>query len=312
QNEITKMLNEVSDVAKGDLTGEIEVSSGLIGAIADAFNYMILELRQLISRVQELTLQVTSTAGDAQSVADHLVLGSREQVIQINNTSSALEDMANSIKKVSEDAVLSAEVAEQSLLSAQKGAMAVQNTVKGMSRIQEQVHETARRIKQLGDRSQEIEEIVQLIDEVADRTGVLALNASIQASAAGEAGQGFAVVAAEVEQLAGRSAEATKRISNLVKAIQGGTSEAIAAMEETSREVIEGSKLAHEAGDSLNEIGAVSNQLADLVRAISLACQQHARRSEVVSKAMSEIATITSQTTDGVIQSAVTVKGLAE
>ena len=311
QNEITKLLNEVSDVAQGDLTGEVEVTSGLIGAIADAFNYMIWELRQLISRVQELSLQVTSTAGDAQSVADDLALGSRDQVTQINHTSTALDEMATSIQKVSEDAVLSANVAEQSLNNAQRGALAVQNTVKGMARIQDQVRETARRIKQLGERSHEIEEIVQLIDEIADRTGVLALNASIQASAAGEAGQGFAVVANEVEQLARRSADATKKIGNLVKAIQGGTNEAIAAMEETSAEVTEGSKLANQAGHMLGEIEKVSKHLAELIQAISVSAKQQARGSSILSKSMAEIALITQTTTSSVIQSAETVKGLA-
>jgi len=312
QRSIVKLLDEVSGVAKGDLTSEAEVTADITGAIADAFNYMIASLRQLISKVQNVTSQVTSTASETQTAAERLAQGSQDQATQITNTSSAINEMTSSILKVAENASFSASVAELSVNTARKGGDAVQNTVKGMSRIQEKVRETGRRIRQLGERSQEIEEIVQLIDEIADRTGVLALNASIQASAAGEAGQGFAVVAAEVEQLAGRSAEATKRISNLVKAIQGGTGEAIAAMEETSREVIEGAKLAHQAGDSLNEIGAVSNQLAELVRAISLACQQHARNSEVVSRTMAEIATISNQTTSGVIQSAVTVKSLAE
>ncbi|MGH9936004.1 MAG: methyl-accepting chemotaxis protein, partial [Blastocatellia bacterium] len=312
QRSIVKLLDEVSAVAKGDLTSEAEVTADITGAIADAFNYMITNLRQLISQVQNVTSQVTSTASETQTAAERLAQGSQEQAAQITNTSSAISEMTSSILEVSENASFLATVADQSLHTARKGADAVQNTVKGMSRIQEQVRETSRRIRQLSERSEEIEEIVQLIDEIADRTGVLALNASIQASAAGEAGQGFAVVAAEVEQLAGRSAEATKRITNLVKAIQGGTGEAISAMEETSREVVEGAKLAHQAGDSLKEIGTVSNQLADLVRSISLSCQQHARRSEIVSKAMAEIATITNQTTDGVIQSAVTVKSLAE
>jgi twitching motility protein PilJ len=311
QREIMRLLNEVDDVAKGDLTGELEITEGMIGAIADAFNYMIGELRRLIYRVQDVSLQVTSSVGEAQQVTASLARGSQEQALQINQTSAALGEMASSIQRVSEDASTLASVAEQSVDSARKGTTAVEDTVKGMSRIQEQVQETARRMKQLGERSEEIEEIVELIEEIADRTGVLALNASIQASAAGEAGQGFAVVANEVEQLSRRSTEATKKISNLVKAIQNGTLEAISAMEETSREVSTGSKLANQAGQTLDDIGTVSKRLSELIQAISLAARRQAHGSASLAQTMSQIAQITQQATDDVSHSEQTVRGIA-
>jgi methyl-accepting chemotaxis protein len=312
QQAIMKLLDEVSGVAAGDLTREAEVTADITGAIADAFNHMITELRLLISNVQDVTRQVTSTAGETQVVTERLAQGSQQQAKRITGASEALGEMTVSIQKVSEDALESAAVADRALAAARKGAEAVQDTVKGMSRIQEHVQETSRRIKSLGERSQEIEEIVRLIEEIADRTGVLALNASIQASAAGAAGRGFAVVAAEVEQLAKRSTDATKRISNLVQAIQGGTNEAISAMVETTGEAVNGTRLASQAGKSLSEIEAVSRQLADLVKAISKSSRQQAQGSAQLSRSMAEIATVTQETASGVSQSAATVRNLAE
>jgi twitching motility protein PilJ len=311
QTSIMKLLDEVSNVADGDLTVQAEVTEDMTGAIADAFNYMIVNLRDLIGKVQSVSNQVTQTTGDTAMNAERLAQGSQEQAERITQTSVALNEMSAQIVRVSQSADSSAQVADQSLQTARKGSEAVQNTMEGMTRIQEQVQETARRIRQLGERSQEIEEIVRLIEEIADRTGVLALNASIQAAAAGEAGHGFGVVASEVEHLAGRSAEATKRISSLIRAIQSGTNEAIMAMEEVKKEVVNGARVANTAGQSLHEIETVSNQLASLVRSISLATQQQARGSEALSQTMSQLAQLTNQTTSGVMQSALTVKNLA-
>lgn len=312
QRSIMKLLDEVSGVAEGDLTREAEVTEGMTGAIADAFNYMMDSLRQLIGKVQNVSQQVNSTAAETQTSAERLAQGSQEQAAQITNTTVALAEMTRAIQQVAESAEMSAAVADQSLKATHKGAEIVQHNMQGMLRILEQVQETARYMQQLSERSQEIEEIVHLIDEIADRTGVLALNASIQAAMAGEAGAGFAVVAHEVEQLAARSTEATKRVSTLIRTIQGGTRDALNAMEETSREVLAGSKLANQAGQSLNEIEVVNNRLAELVRVIAGDCQLQARSSTQLSQTMTQIARITNQTTSGVIQSAVTVKSLAE
>ena len=311
QNSIMKLLDEVANVADGDLTAEAEVTEDMTGAIADAFNFMIVNLRELIGKVKGVSSQLNATTTDSALHSERLAQGSQEQAERITQTSTALTEMSAQIVRVSQSAESSAQVAEQSLSTARKGSEAVQNTVEGMTRIQEQVQETSRRIRQLGERSQEIEEIVRLIEEITDRTGVLALNASIQASAAGEYGYGFGVVASEVEHLATRSAEATKRISSLIRAIQSGTSEAITSMEEVKREVINGVTVAHSAGASLHEIEAVSTQLANLVRSISHATQQQARGSEALSGTMGQLAQLTNQTTTGVMQSALTVRNLA-
>jgi len=261
--------------------------------------------------VQDATLKVSSSATQIHTTAENLAQGTEAQASQIVNTSAAVDEMAVSIQQVSENAAQSAKVAEQALNNAKQGSEMVQNTIQGMNRIREQVQETAKRIKRLGESTQQIGEIVQLIDDIADRTSILALNASIQASMAGEAGRGFAVVAEEVERLAERSTNATKKIASLVKAIQGETNEAITAMEESTREVVDGSKLADHAGHALGEIGSVSNRLAELIQSISLASKQQARASEGIAKSMSEISEVTQHTASGTKQAAVAVNNLA-
>jgi twitching motility protein PilJ len=311
QRSIMRLLEEVSTVAEGDLRHEAVVTEDITGAIADSFNFMITELRRVIGQVKDVTVQVTNAASTTRSSSTELVMKAEQQSEQIHITSQALEEMTNSIQEVSQGAILSASVAQQSLVNARQGAKAVQDTIKGMNRIREQVQETSGHIRRLGESSQEIGEIVQLIDEIADQTSILALNASIQAATAGEAGRGFAVVADEIEHLAERASQATAKISSLVKSIQAGTNEAISAMEENNREVVEGSKLAFQAGQSLTEIENVSARMAELIQSISQASRKQTNSSETLSKAMTDISHIITETTTGIQQSAITVNGLS-
>jgi twitching motility protein PilJ len=311
QKSIMKLLDEVSGVADGDLSKDAEVSADMTGAIADSFNYMIDQLRGIIGNVQQATLQVSTAANQIHASAGHLATGSESQAEQIVNTSAAIDEMAVSIQQVSENAVVSSTVAQQALSTAKQGNAAVRKSIDGMNRIREQAQETAKRIKRLGETSQEIGQIVQLIDDIADRTSILALNASIQAAAAGEAGRGFAVVAEEVERLAVRSTDATKKIAALVKAIQGETNEAVTAMEKSIQEVVSGSKVANEAGQSLQDIETVSLKLAELIQQITLASKQQARGSEALAKSMGDISQITQQTAAGTKQTAESVNSLA-
>jgi len=311
QAAVIKLLDEVSGVAEGDLTAEAEVTADVTGAIADSFNFMIGQLREIVSGVQGATLQVSSSANEIQATAEHLAQGSESQAMQISDAAAAIEEMAVSIQQVSENATLSATVGEQALTNARQGTQSVHDTMEGMNRIRDQVQETAKRIKRLGESSQEIGEIVQLIDDIADRTSILALNASIQAAMAGEAGRGFAVVAEEVERLAERSTDATKQIASLVRTIQNETGEAVSAMEDATRDVVEGSVLAEQAGQALGEIEAVSNRLAELIQSISLASKQQARGSETLAKSMDEIAEVTQQTAAGTRQAAVSISTMA-
>ncbi len=312
QRSIMKLLGEVSGVGDGDLTRDAEVSADITGAIADSFNYTIEQLRKIISSVQNTTVKVSTATSEMHSATNHLVNGSEQQAEQIIGVSAAIDEMAATIHQVSENAALSTAVANQALVNARQGNAAVRDTIDGMNRIREQTQETAKRLKRLGETSQEIGQIVQLIDDIADRTGILALNASIQAAAAGDAGRGFAVVAEEVERLAVRSTDATKKIAALVRAIQGETTESVAAMERNIQEVVSGSKVANQAGVALGEIESVSVKLSDLIQSISVASKQQARGSEELSRSMGQINEITQQTAAGTKQTAESVNDLAQ
>ncbi|MBI4852506.1 MAG: methyl-accepting chemotaxis protein [Acidobacteria bacterium] len=311
QKSILRLLDEVSTVADGNLMVEAEVKADITGAIADSFNFMIAELRRVIGDVQEVAVQVSSAADEIQSTMKSLAQGSESQSMQISDTSASIDGMAGSIRQVADTAATSTTVAEEALKTAQTGTKSVEKTIKSMDGIREQVQRTAKRIKRLGESSQEIGEIVQLIRDIADRTSILALNASIQAAMAGEAGRGFAVVAEEVERLADRSTEATKRIEALIKAIQTETNETVVAMEDMTREVVNGSEIANEAGKALEEIQGVSKRLAELIQTISLSARQQARTSDSLAKAVGEISTVTQQSAAGTKQAAVSVSNLA-
>lgn len=310
QASIMKLLDEVSDVADGDLRVEAEVTAEFTGAIADAFNFMIGALREVVRNVQATTLQVNSSAQEIQASANRLTIGSEAQANQIGETTAAIEEMAQSIQQVASNTAESAAVAEDARTNAHKGYEAVRNTIRGMDRIREQVQETAKRIKRLGESSQEIGEFTQLIGDIADRTSILALNASIQAAMAGEAGQGFAVVAEEVERLADRANDAAKQIATLISTIQGETAQAVASMEDNIREVVEGSKVATEAGAALQEIDSVSDRLAELIRSISQVTKSQATGADALTQAMTEISGVTQQSAQGTRQVALAINEL--
>ncbi|MFN8539516.1 MAG: methyl-accepting chemotaxis protein [Thermomicrobiales bacterium] len=311
QRQIVQLLDEVGTVAEGDLTIEAEVHDGALGAVADSFNYMITELRGIIGRVNLATQQVGTSTDEILTTTDTLSRSAEQQAARIADTSTAIEEMAVSIQQVSENAAISAQVAREAQSSAQTGAQAVVATVAGMTRIRQQVQETAKKIKRLGEVSQEIGQAVQLIEEIARRTNRLALNAAIQAAMAGEHGKGFAVVAEEVRRLAERTSTATSQITDLVSAIQSETAGAVVAMEEGTREVVAGSRLADDAGRNLEAIDQIVDHLAELIEAISLAAEQQARASAGIARAMGELSTVTQGTAVGSQQAATSVASLA-
>ncbi len=311
QGQIVRLLGEVSAVAEGDLTVEAEVSADSLGAVADSFNYMVGELRQLIGRVNAATQQVGGSADEILATTDVLHRSATQQAARIADTSTAVEEMAVSIQQVSENAAISARVAREARTTAVAGADAVAATVAGMGRIRQQVEGTARKIEQLGVSSQEIGAIVSLIREVADQTELLALNAAIEAALAGEQGKGFAVVAEEVRRLAERVSVASAQIDTLVKGVQAETREAMVAMAEGTREVESGAALADGAGRALGRIDATAAQLAGLIEAISLAAEQQARASAGIARAMGEVSGLTAGTTAGTQQAAAAVGALA-
>ena len=312
QEAILRLLNEMGDLAEGDLTIKALVTEDITGAIADSINYTIDELRSLVTGINKATEQVTHASAQAQAITSQLLEAAEKQSLEIEETSASVLQMAESINEVSANASESAKVAHQSLMAAEKGTTAVQNSISGMNEIREQIQETAKRIKRLGESSQEIGEIVELISDITEQTNVLALNAAIQAASAGEAGRGFTVVAEEVQRLAERSGEATKQIGAIVKTIQMDTQDAVAAMEKSTQGVVEGTKLSDAAGQALNEIGQVSRNLAELIDTISRATQAQAESAGKVAQNMQDIQDITTQTTEGTKQTAVSIGQLAD
>ena len=304
QEAIQRLLDEISNLANGDLTVRAQVTEHMTGAIADSINYTIDELRRLVAGITSASLQVTSATQEAESVTGKLLQAASKQAAEIQNAGTSVQQMAQSMSDVSQKADDSSKVAETSLHAAQKGAQAVQNAIRGMNDIRVQIQETSKRIKRLGESSQEIGEIVALISDITEQTNVLALNAAIQAASAGEAGRGFTVVAEEVQRLAERSAEATKHISAIVKSIQRDTQEAVEAMERSTQGVVQGTKTADEAEQALREIGTVSRQLAELIESISAATREQAASASKVAANMKVILGITQLTTDGTKQTA--------
>jgi twitching motility protein PilJ len=312
QEAILRLLNEMGNLADGDLTVQASVTEDVTGAIADSINFTIEELRTLVKGINSATDQVAKATTDAQAISNRLYEASQRQNKEIQQASASVLQMAQSINEVSQTAAQSARVAQQSLAAAEKGGQAVHNQIAGMNEIRTQIQDTAKRIKRLGESSLEIGEIVELISDITEQTNVLALNAAIQAASAGEAGRGFTVVAEEVQRLAERSAEATKQIEAIVKTIQADTQDAVAAMEKSTVGVVEGTKLSDAAGQALDEIRKVSRELAELIGGISAQTQKQSASVSDVTRGMQGILKITEETTEGTKQTNVSIGQLTK
>jgi len=311
QQAILRLLDEMGSLADGDLTVEATVTEDITGTIADSFNFAIEELRKLVTTVNETAIMVDSAAKQTENSAAHMAKAAENQTREINAATESIVSMAASIEEVSGNAERSSDVARHSVEVAHKGGEAVRRTIDGMNTIRETIQDTSKRIKRLGESSQEIGNIVELINDIAEQTNILALNASIQASMAGEAGRGFAVVADEVQRLAERSTNATKQIEVLVSTIQADTKEAVVSMERSTTDVVGGALLAENAGAALDEIEQVSNQIASLVQNISSSARQQAGSAADVTRRTARISEISEQSAKATIATSAAISKLS-
>jgi twitching motility protein PilJ len=312
QDAILRLLDEMSSLADGDLTVQATVTDDITGAIADSINYAIEALRELVATINDTAMQLDQATRQTQAAAGHLAKASVAQSRQVAAATDAVSAMAASIEEVSGNAERSADVARHAVDVAHKGGDAVRRTIDGMNTIRENIQDTSKRIKRLGESSQEIGNIVELINDIAEQTNILALNASIQASMAGESGRGFAVVADEVQRLAERAGHATRQIEVLVRTIQTDTNEAVVSMERTTTDVVGGALLAENAGAALGEIEGVSNQIAQLVQNISASARQQAATSAHISRTMQVLREISQQTADNTSATSAAIGRLAD
>ena len=312
QDAILRLLDEMSSLADGDLTVQATVTEDVTGAIADSVNYAVEALRDLVAGVNNTAQQVAAQAQETRATTIQLAEASEHQAREIREATDTINEMARSFDDMAKRSSESADVAQNSVEIANRGADMVRQTISGMDNIRDQIQETSKRIKRLGESSQEIGDIVELINGISEQTNVLALNAAIQAASAGGAGRGFAVVADEVQRLAERATNATRRIEALVQTIQADTAEAVNSMEQTTSQVVSGARLAEDAGEALESIEKVSNDLAGLIQDISRQAQEESRNATRIAQLMNSIRDISVQTTEGTGQTAKSVASLAE
>ncbi len=311
QDAILRLMDELADLSNGDLTIEAMVTEDFTGAIADSVNYAIESMRELVGTINRTSTQVSEASSSTRDIAEQMQKSSTEQAEKIHNITDIIAYMVQSLDKVSNQTAESAEIAHNSVTIAQEGGKQVRNTINGMNQIRDNIQETSKRIKRLGESSQEIGNIVEIIKGIADQTNILALNAAIQATSAGEAGRGFAVVADEVKRLADRSSNATKRIESLVKTIQTDTNEAVASMERSTSEVVNGATIAEEAGKALNRIEEVSTFLAGLIERVSDSAKNVSTMADDIARDMMGINQMAARTTENVIKTSDAIENLS-
>ncbi|MBE9549760.1 MAG: type IV pili methyl-accepting chemotaxis transducer N-terminal domain-containing protein [Proteobacteria bacterium] len=312
QEAIFSLLDEMSSLAEGDLTVQATVTEDITGAIADSVNFAVESLRDLVMDINDTAKTVANSAQETRATTNVLAESSIAQEKQIGSATEAINNMSSSFDEMAKRSLESSKMSRRSVEVASEGANKVRETIKGMDTIRDQIQETSKRIKRLGESSQEIGDIVELINGIAEQTNILALNAAIQAASAGGAGRGFAVVADEVQRLAERSTNATRRIETLVDTIQADTSEAIESMESTTTEVVQGAKLAEDAGSALDQIESASQDLSNVIQKIASEAQRQSQSAAEVATLMTSIREISVKTSEGSKQTATSVGNLAE
>ncbi len=299
---VITLLETVSLVSQRDLTVRAPVMENMIGTVADSINYLTEETEKVLSEVNEVADQVDAASSYVKSQATTVAETASAERNSVLTMAMELEEATDEIKRVAKLADSSSELAGRAITTAQSAQQSVAGTVKGMVSIRETISEVEKRIKRLGERSQEISQIVNLINQISERTHVLALNASMQAAMAGEAGRGFAVVAEEVQRLADNARGATTQIAGLVYNIQVETNDTINTVNKTIDQVVQGSEMATRSGEDMNNTEASTRELVDLVQRIASSSVDQVRIATALQLRMDEIVEST-QTTSRQVES---------
>jgi twitching motility protein PilJ len=310
QKAILELLDEITNLADGDLTVDVTVTEDFTGAIADSINYTVGSMRSLVGTINTTSAELSTAASSTADTARKMNQASERQAKEVANVTTAIVASSQQLEKVAGRAESLAQDAQRSVQVARNGAETVNRTIQNMTSLREQIQDTAKRIKRLGESSQEIGNIIEFINDISEQTNTLALNASIQAAMAGEQGRGFAVVADEVQRLAERAANATRQIENLVKTIQADTTEAIVSMERSTANVVAGAKSAEEAGQALTQVEGASNDLARLIQEISTQARGQSAAATKIAGTMQVIRDIAVQTAGSAAQTADAVGNL--